>query len=145
MESTYDEIKDLLEHMDHDTKVVYYGDREDPVSVTLECMDCGCILVHFRNDARGVLEIGAIDEEEYNPEFAKCTYIADIENGEVRVLSGVLLKKGYIPTPQLCIGECECGFHFGVDATYLDQIGDYFFECPACHRMIDTSKVFPED
>lgn len=32
--------------------------------------------------------------------------------------------------------ECQCGFHFAVDCTYLDQVGDVMFDCPSCHRKI---------
>ncbi len=45
---------------------------------------------------------------------------------------------------ELEIGECECGYHFGVDATYLDQVGDFVFDCPSCKAKIDTAQAFPE-
>jgi hypothetical protein len=46
---------------------------------------------------------------------------------------------------QLEVGECDCGYHFGVDATFLEQVTDFIFifqdekpvegdECPACHN-----------
>lgn len=28
--------------------------------------------------------------------------------------------------------ECVCGFHLGLDATYLEQAGDVSIICPAC-------------
>ena len=45
------------------------------------------------------------------------------------------------------VGECDCGYHFGVDATYLDGVvdADFTFNCPNCGEEIDTSKLFPED
>lgn len=43
------------------------------------------------------------------------------------------------------VGECDCGYHFGVDATYLDQVEDFKFPCPSCGRIIDTADLFPED
>ena len=46
---------------------------------------------------------------------------------------------------QLEVGECDCGYHFGVDATYLDQVGDFKFKCPSCRREIDTAILFPDD
>ena len=48
-------------------------------------------------------------------------------------------------TVQLEIGECDCGYHFGIDATYLEQVGDLDFHCPSCGRLIETAKIFPED
>lgn len=46
---------------------------------------------------------------------------------------------------QLEVGECDCGYHFGIDATFLDQVDDFKFNCPSCGREIDTAALFPED
>jgi len=48
-------------------------------------------------------------------------------------------------TVQLEVGECDCGYHFGVDATYLEQVADFSFLCPSCGKLINTEMVFPED
>lgn len=45
---------------------------------------------------------------------------------------------------QLEVCECDCGYHVGVDATYLKQVTDFITKCPACGREVDTSKVFSE-
>ena len=42
------------------------------------------------------------------------------------------------------IGECDCGYHFGIDATFMEQVGDFTFHCPSCDKLIDTAIVFPE-
>ncbi len=47
-------------------------------------------------------------------------------------------------TVSLEVGECECGYHFGVDVTYLDQVGDLLLVCPNCRLEIDTAKLFPD-
>ena len=44
---------------------------------------------------------------------------------------------------ELEVGECTCGYHFGIDATFLDQVEDFRFNCPACGRTINTAEVFP--
>lgn len=44
---------------------------------------------------------------------------------------------------ELEVVECDCGFHLGIDATYLDQVEDCVVNCPACDSTIDTSEVFP--
>jgi len=54
--------------------------------------------------------------------------LKSVENGEV----------------SLEIGECDCGYHFGVDSTFLDQQGDFRFACPSCGTLIDTAQAFPE-
>jgi len=43
------------------------------------------------------------------------------------------------------VGECSCGYHFGVDSTFLDQVQDFTFECPSCGAMIYTGELFHED
>lgn len=40
---------------------------------------------------------------------------------------------------QLEVVECDCGFHIGLDATFLDQVGDIEIHCPACGQWIDTA------
>ena len=44
---------------------------------------------------------------------------------------------------QMEVVECVCGFHMGLDATYLDQQGDFIVMCPACGTNINTAEVFP--
>ena len=35
--------------------------------------------------------------------------------------------------------ECECGFHIGVDATYLEQVSEQLkMKCPSCKRTMKT-------
>ncbi len=37
--------------------------------------------------------------------------------------------------------ECDCGFHMGLDSSYLDQVGDIEIACPACQRVIKTEDL----
>lgn len=46
---------------------------------------------------------------------------------------------------EIDIIECDCGYHMGVDATFLDQVGDFKTKCPSCSLIIDTSKVYDYD
>lgn len=39
---------------------------------------------------------------------------------------------------ELLIIECQCGFHIGLDSTYLDQVGEITLPCPACKIDIST-------
>ncbi len=43
---------------------------------------------------------------------------------------------------QLEVGECDCGYHFTADATYIDDVGDFKFKCPSCGIEIDTADIF---
>jgi hypothetical protein len=40
--------------------------------------------------------------------------------------------------------QCDCGFHLGVDASFLDQVDDFEIRCPNCQTVIRTKEVFPE-
>jgi len=42
---------------------------------------------------------------------------------------------------ELEVYECDCGFHIGLDFTYLDQVEDIAIECPSCGRIISTEKI----
>jgi hypothetical protein len=39
---------------------------------------------------------------------------------------------------ELDVIECDCGFHLGLDATYLDQVSEIQIDCPSCGKIIDT-------
>lgn len=49
---------------------------------------------------------------------------------------------------ELSVFECECGFHLGLDATYLDQVdGVITIDCPSCgHSLVcdEEEKPIPE-
>lgn len=42
--------KELLNHLGHEIEVAYYGNEEDPASVTIECLDCCEVLVCFEDE-----------------------------------------------------------------------------------------------
>lgn len=44
---------------------------------------------------------------------------------------------------QLEVIECDCGYHMGIDATYLDQVEDFIFKCPSCGKQLDTEQWLP--
>jgi hypothetical protein len=34
--------------------------------------------------------------------------------------------------------ECRCGFHLGLDASFLDQVKELTIKCPSCTGTINT-------
>ncbi len=44
------------------------------------------------------------------------------------------------PVAELEVIECTCGYHMGIDATYVAQVGDFVAPCPSCGRVIDTDE-----
>jgi len=47
-------------------------------------------------------------------------------------------------TVQLEVIECVCGYHMGIDATFLDQVKDFVAKCPSCKREIRTAEICQE-
>jgi len=45
---------------------------------------------------------------------------------------------------QLEVFECDCGFHIGLDFTYLAQEEDLKVPCPKCGEVFDTEELKPE-
>lgn len=41
----------------------------------------------------------------------------------------------------LSVYECDCGFHIGLDATFIDQVGDILITCPSCKKHIFDTKA----
>lgn len=37
--------------------------------------------------------------------------------------------------------ECECGYHMGIDYSYVEQVSDFKTLCPSCDRIIDTTTI----
>lgn len=42
---------------------------------------------------------------------------------------------------QLDVIECDCGFHIGLDATYIDQVDEVNIECPSCGITISSTII----
>lgn len=41
----------------------------------------------------------------------------------------------------IMIIECDCGYHMGIDNTFLEQVSDLKINCPSCQTVVDT-KLF---
>jgi hypothetical protein len=40
--------------------------------------------------------------------------------------------------------ECNCGYHMGLDSTFLEQVGEIITICPSCGIQIETARVDAE-
>lgn len=45
---------------------------------------------------------------------------------------------------EILIIECNCGFHLGLDESYLDQVGHIKINCPSCKALVDTKILLKE-
>ena len=43
----------------------------------------------------------------------------------------------------LAVFECDCGFHLGLDMTYLDAVDNIKIACPNCEEILDTEEFDP--
>ena len=48
------------------------------------------------------------------------------------------MKKVNTKKCEIEIIECDCGYHLGVDSTFVEQVGHFKTKCPACGNKIDT-------
>ena len=48
------------------------------------------------------------------------------------------MKRVSLSKCEIEVIECDCGYHLGVDATYIDQVGHFLTRCPSCDREINT-------
>jgi len=39
---------------------------------------------------------------------------------------------------ELDVIECRCGFHIGLDISYIDQVDEIRITCPSCAHIIST-------
>ena len=51
------------------------------------------------------------------------------------------LQSAKHPQAEIDVIECDCGYHMGVDATFIDQVGDFRASCPSCGQEIDTALI----
>jgi len=42
---------------------------------------------------------------------------------------------------ELLVIECDCGFHLGLDASYLEQVHYIKIACPSCGMVIDSRET----
>lgn len=61
--------------------------------------------------------------------------ILDVQPSQAKYIESVTTDK-----VELEIYECSCGFHLGIDATYIDQVDDCSFVCPSCGETISTEE-----
>jgi len=53
------------------------------------------------------------------------------------------MKEVKIDKCDISIIECDCGYHLGVDNTYIEQVGHFITKCPSCGTMINTLILEP--
>ncbi len=42
---------------------------------------------------------------------------------------------------QLEVYECDCGFHIGLDYSYMEQVKEIKIKCPSCGKEINTEDI----
>lgn len=53
----------------------------------------------------------------------------------------ILNEKQVAEKCDLQVYECACGFHLGLDATFLDQVSEIKIACPSCAALLDTEVI----
>lgn len=83
-----------------------------------------------------------VDTKEYYINSRHADDFADIKNDyESFIIGDNHTKIVSIDICDMTIIQCHCGYHLGVDNTYLDQVNDFTTKCPSCSLIIDTEEV----
>ena len=99
---------------------LFSGIRDILTDIMHLCWEEG---LSFKERSESALEVYN-EEKDYYKEIKR---LESIENEQV----------------SLEVIECSCGFHLGIDATYLEQKGDFTLVCPSCSNIINTAIVCP--
>ncbi len=78
--------------------------------------------------------------------FVKGKPQSEVHNDCPTILRENTVKARYLEdvetdTVQLEVYECECGFHIGLDFTYLEQVGEATIQCPSCSGILTIPAV----
>lgn len=57
----YSNKKELIQHYGHEIEIAYYGDKNNPNSVTIECLDCFEVLIDCEEEEEDYVAYGAHD------------------------------------------------------------------------------------
>lgn len=81
------------------------------------------------------IEQGAEDDEVISIAFKVDRDLFDKFEKIPKYIESVSTKK-----VELDLYECTCGFHLGIDATYLEQVSEVSIVCPSCGNSILTTE-----
>ncbi len=48
------------------------------------------------------------------------------------------MKRRKLQDCEIEVIECGCGYHLGVDSTFVEQVGHFETICPSCQTEINT-------
>lgn len=73
------------------------------------------------------------DAPSFFPFFDNIDLFGDVKNAKIKTINP--------SNCELITIECECGYHMGIDFTFIDQVTDFETLCPSCKKIIDTSEI----
>ena len=48
------------------------------------------------------------------------------------------MKRKSLQECEIEVIECDCGYHMGLDSSFLEQVGHFITKCPSCGEEINT-------
>ena len=51
------------------------------------------------------------------------------------------MKRVNLKDCEIEVIECDCGYHLGVDRTFIEQVGHFETVCPCCENIIHTDVI----
>lgn len=99
------------------------------------CINGFVDLCEFKNIAVNALSLISFDDAiSFYPTF-DCFYLKKQPSPTAEI-------KTINPSScELITIECECGYHMGIDYSYVEQVSDFKTLCPSCDRIIDTATI----
>lgn len=102
--------KKLLEHRGHNIVCVSYGLWDDPADVTIECEDCGCVLVSAEDyeDSNFLNYDMAMDDIKYYLQSRSDDWFAERRRGKEEVLEDKELLDELATEHLRSVNKCGC-------------------------------------
>lgn len=116
------------EHTDH--VIILHGSNV----IRVFCINGYVDICDFKNIAINGLELLSFNNSG--------AIFPNLDNTQINPIKPTAKIKIIPPSQcELLLIECECGYHMGIDFSYVDQVSDFKTPCPSCDLVIDTATI----
>lgn len=98
----------------------------------------GLVIDASENDVDGILV--SVNDQNDNTWDIEARYIVLSETVS-NSATAVFIESLQGETATVEVVECSCGYHMGIDSTFLDQVSDMKVSCPSCGATINTALI----
>ena len=98
----------------------------------------GLVIGASKNDIDGILV--SVNDQDDNTWDIEARYIVSSETVS-NSSTAVFIESLQGDTATIEVVECTCGYHMGIDSSFLDQVSDFKASCPSCGAIINTALI----